>query len=156
MATAATLTAASALTLSSCSVDLPFGDDTELECSAPTSTALEVPSYGYFVSPTYFTTSGGLLRFDVHDLASTIFGEANGTTVYLGTEGDPPEVPDYVTPDPPDDAVLELEVELDRPGFVDLPAGRYWALTGSGRIDVAYCPDVAISYVEPGTRPSPR
>lgn len=136
------MTLASPLLLG-CSLGGVFQDEKELDCSPGQTVELGAP---YYSRPAHFRTSGGLLRFEVRDLPTTVLGEVTKTTLYFGDAADPPDI-DPVDPELPDNAEYRLSVELDRPGVIDLPPGEYWALTFNGRIRAVHCEDVEVEVV---------
>jgi hypothetical protein len=109
-----------------------------MSCDDAVATSLGVPTIR---RPARLTTSGGRHRFVVKNLPpGSILGEVEDTVVQLSD------------PDPPTEALFEVNASLRRPGVVDLEAGTYIVLnTNRGGIEVEVCPDVKLADVEPAT-----
>jgi hypothetical protein len=117
-----------------------------LDCSeAPVLTELGVPSRGF---PAYLRTSGGPLQFELYDTPTGIFeGVLKRQSVFVGNTSATPE------PDPkssgPVHADFSTRVSADEPAVLDMPAGHYWVVGGTGRVRVRHCGDVVLSDVAP-------
>ena len=110
----------------------PPPETAELECDAPLVTDL-----GHVTrdAPARFETTGGRLRFAVDDPDDgTIAINVDRTTVTVAD----------------DTHHLEVEVDSEHPGTLDVPAGTYSVAVESRDLTVAACPGTQISGVVPG------
>jgi hypothetical protein len=97
--------------------------------------------------PATFETTAGRIRFRVTGMHPDALIPIATTTVFLGSAGTVPHR-DPQRREWPDNAAYRVTVGLDDDGFLDLPAGSWWAVSSAGgRISAAACPGTSISDV---------
>jgi hypothetical protein len=110
----------------------PPPETAALDCDPPQLTDL-----GHVTreAPARFTTTGGRVRFAVDDPDDgTISIEVDRTTITVVGES----------------VHVEVEVDSEHPGSVDVPAGTYSVSVAFRDVTMATCPDTVISDVVPG------
>jgi hypothetical protein len=116
----------------------------EPACANPLESELGLPTLDL---PATFTTTAGQLRFRVTGMDPDALIPIDTTTVFLGKGGTLPHR-DPQRREWPDNAAYRVRVSLDDEGYVDVPAGTYWAVSSAGgRIYAAACPGTTVTDV---------